>query len=116
MKNLFYIAFFVFFISCTASRSNKVNNKKPVLIKIETDSGTMVAKLYNQTPLHRDNFIKLVKEHFYEGLLFHRVIKDFMILKHIYFIIIIIKNVIIIYIYDFSCLIILEYKKSQLNK
>ena len=39
----------------------------------------MVAKLYNQTPLHRDNFIKLTKEHFYDGLLFHRVIKNFMI-------------------------------------
>ena len=50
-----------------------------VFIKIETDSGTMVAKLYNKTPLHRDNFIKLVKEHFYDDLLFHRVIKNFMI-------------------------------------
>jgi peptidyl-prolyl cis-trans isomerase B (cyclophilin B) len=48
-------------------------------VKIETDSGTIVVKLYNETPLHRDNFIKLVKEHFYDGLLFHRVIKNFMI-------------------------------------
>ena len=35
--------------------------------------------LYNKTPLHRDNFVKLVKQHFYDSLLFHRVIKDFMI-------------------------------------
>ena len=51
----------------------------PLRLKIETDSGTMVARLYNQTPLHRDNFVKLVKEHFYDGLLFHRVVPDFMI-------------------------------------
>ena len=37
----------------------------------------MVAKLYNQTPLHRDNFIRLVKQEFYDSLLFHRVIKKF---------------------------------------
>jgi peptidyl-prolyl cis-trans isomerase B (cyclophilin B) len=39
----------------------------------------MKIKLYNETPLHRDNFIKLVNEKYYDGLLFHRVIKDFMI-------------------------------------
>lgn len=49
------------------------------MVKIETDSGTMVARLYNQTPLHRDNFVKLVKDGFYNGLLFHRVIPKFMI-------------------------------------
>ena len=52
---------------------------EPFRVKIETDSGTMIAKLYNETPLHSDNFVKLVKEHFYDGLLFHRVIKNFMI-------------------------------------
>jgi len=46
---------------------------------IATDYGTMVLKLYNKTPLHRDNFIKLVKQHFFDSLLFHRVIKGFMI-------------------------------------
>ncbi len=66
-------------ISCSALKSNKAHAPKTVFVKIETDSGSMIAKLYNQTPLHRDNFIKLVKEHFYDGLLFHRVIKDFMI-------------------------------------
>ena len=49
------------------------------LVKIETSAGDIKVKLYNETPKHRDNFIKLVKEGTYEGTLFHRVIKDFMI-------------------------------------
>src|SRR6478735_4265532 len=49
------------------------------LVEIKTDYGTMVVKLYDSTPLHRDNFIKLVKEGFYDSLLFHRVIDGFMI-------------------------------------
>ena len=44
---------------------------------IETDMGNMKVKLYNTTPIHRDNFIKLVKEGFYDDLLFHRNIKGF---------------------------------------
>ena len=47
--------------------------------EIETDFGTMKVKLYNTTPQHRDNFIKLANEGFYDDLLFHRVIKGFMI-------------------------------------
>ena len=47
-------------------------------VEIETDFGTMKVMLYNTTPKHRDNFIKLAKEGFYDGLLFHRVIKGFM--------------------------------------
>jgi peptidyl-prolyl cis-trans isomerase B (cyclophilin B) len=58
--------------------------KKPVFapeqkVEITTNFGVIVVKLYNETPLHRDNFIKLVKEGFYDSLLFHRVIKSFMI-------------------------------------
>jgi cyclophilin family peptidyl-prolyl cis-trans isomerase len=49
------------------------------LVEISTDYGVMVAKLYNETPLHRDNFVKLVKQGFYDSLLFHRIIKSFMI-------------------------------------
>ena len=48
-------------------------------IRITTDSGIIVIRLYDSTPLHRDNFIRLVRQHFYDSLLFHRVIKDFMI-------------------------------------
>ncbi len=49
------------------------------LIKIETSVGDMVIRLYDATPAHRDNMIKLIKEGFYKDQLFHRVIKDFMI-------------------------------------
>lgn len=48
-------------------------------VKIETEYGDIVVKLYNETPQHRDNFVKLVKEGFYDDLLFHRIIKNFMI-------------------------------------
>lgn len=49
------------------------------LVEITTDYGTMIAKLYDSTPLHRDNFVKLVEQKFYDSLLFHRVIDQFMI-------------------------------------
>lgn len=49
------------------------------LVEIETPFGVMVAKLYDETPLHRDNFIKLASEGFYNELLFHRVISGFMV-------------------------------------
>lgn len=52
---------------------------KETLVKIETTAGDIKVKLYNETPKHRDNFIKLVGDGAYEGTLFHRVIKDFMI-------------------------------------
>ena len=48
-------------------------------IKISTSLGDITVRLYDETPLHRDNFIKLAKEGYYDGTLFHRVIKDFMI-------------------------------------
>lgn len=50
-----------------------------VWIQVETPLGTMKGFLYNQTPLHRDNFVKLVGQQFYDNLLFHRVIPGFMI-------------------------------------
>ena len=48
-------------------------------VKIQTTLGDIVVRLYDETPLHRDNFAKLAKEGYYDGTLFHRVIKDFMI-------------------------------------
>jgi len=53
--------------------------QKERLVLITTDYGTMTVKLYDSTPLHRDNFIKLVKQGFYDSLLFHRIIQGFMI-------------------------------------
>lgn len=55
------------------------NTPEERLIKIETSMGNMVVRLYNETPLHRDNMIKLVQDGFFNKQLFHRVIKDFMI-------------------------------------
>lgn len=48
-------------------------------IKIETPKGDIIVRLYDDTPKHRDNMLKLVEEGFYNGTLFHRVIKDFMV-------------------------------------
>lgn len=55
-----------------------VLSEEPVL-DIKTDLGTIKVKLYKETPLHRDNFVKLASEGYYDGLLFHRVIDGFMI-------------------------------------
>jgi cyclophilin family peptidyl-prolyl cis-trans isomerase len=63
----------------TKSTAKPVAKPKEQLIEITTNYGTMVAKLYNATPLHRDNFIAKIKAGFYDSLLFHRVIKEFMI-------------------------------------
>jgi len=53
--------------------------EKEKMVSIETSFGTMKVKLFNETPQHRDNFIKLASEGFFDDLLFHRVIKGFMI-------------------------------------
>ena len=52
---------------------------KETLVVMDTTLGKIKFKLYNDTPQHRDNFIKLAKAGQYDGLLFHRVIKDFMV-------------------------------------
>lgn len=69
---LFIILFLI--ISCTAPGGNE---NTTVLIK--TTAGEIRIRLYDGTPIHRDNFVKLVKMGFYEGISFHRVIKNFMI-------------------------------------
>jgi len=55
------------------------NNQKQSKAQIETNYGTIIISLYNETPLHRDNFIQLTNSKFYDSLLFHRVIPNFMI-------------------------------------
>ncbi|NOT35929.1 MAG: peptidylprolyl isomerase [Saprospiraceae bacterium] len=57
----------------------EVKNPDNCLVMLETKFGVMIIKLYDQTPAHRDNFMKLVEEDFYKDLLFHRVINGFMI-------------------------------------
>lgn len=66
-------------IACKTGTKKGEDMDKETLVKIETTTGDIKVKLYNETPKHRDNFIKLVKDGMYEGTLFHRVIKDFMI-------------------------------------
>ena len=59
--------------------AEKESSKKGTMIELKTEFGTMKILLYDETPQHRDNFLKLIKNGFYEDLLFHRVIRDFMI-------------------------------------
>ena len=76
---LFFFLFISLFTFAQGVEKQKKGSDKVYYVKIETSYGDMVVKLYNETPLHRDNFIKLVKEGTYDGLLFHRVINQFMI-------------------------------------
>ncbi|MBD0353093.1 MAG: peptidylprolyl isomerase, partial [Flavisolibacter sp.] len=48
-------------------------------VELVTTEGSIVLRLYDSTPLHRDNFLRLVKSHYYDSVLFHRIIKNFMI-------------------------------------
>jgi len=63
----------------TVSEAMPVKATEDIRVKIITPYGDMVAELYDETPLHRDNFMKLVDSTYYDSLLFHRVISQFMI-------------------------------------
>ncbi len=80
MKKIF-LAFLTLAISLAAfsqdSTVRKKDRKRDVLLV--TSLGDIVIHLSDSTPLHRDNFIKLVKLHYFDGILFHRVIQNFMI-------------------------------------
>lgn len=79
MKKIFKGAIILaamFLFSCGNAQDK--NDKRPVVL-IKTQFGDIKVALYNETPKHRDNFLKLAKAGFYDGVLFHRVIKDFMI-------------------------------------
>ncbi len=69
---------FAFLVVGCASLKIKSSQSKEIQVIMNTSKGSLTIKLYNETPLHRDNFIKLVNEKFYDGIAFHRVIKDFM--------------------------------------
>ncbi len=68
-------------LACTDSqqKSKSMNQGNETLVRLETTEGNITVKLYDETPKHRDNFIKLAKEGVYDSTLFHRVIKNFMI-------------------------------------
>ena len=72
---------FMFLIAIMAMTSAKSADSIPAgpVVDIRTSLGDIRVRLYDDTPKHRDNFLKLVREGFYDGVLFHRVIKDFMI-------------------------------------
>ena len=70
------ITFLLSLLLCLTLSAKK---DKQTRVELFTSKGTIVLKLYNETPIHRDNFIKLVKEGYFNDLLFHRVIEDFMI-------------------------------------
>ena len=72
MKKIFLMTLILVGLTCQAQQ-------KETVVIIETNYGTIKAKLYNDTPQHRDNFIKLVNEGWYNGSPFHRVINNFMI-------------------------------------
>ena len=69
----------VMFAACGAGSKKSNDMEKRTQVKIETTMGDIVVELYNETPKHRDNFIKLAKEGMYDSTLFHRVIRQFMI-------------------------------------
>jgi peptidyl-prolyl cis-trans isomerase B (cyclophilin B) len=79
MKKFFYFIVAIVMASCSVSKKAPIVVLKPVQVKLTTDSGTIILMLYDKTPMHRDNFVKLIKEKFYDGLLFHRVVNNFMI-------------------------------------
>ena len=74
MKKLTFLTFILLFFF-----TMELDAQKQTKVLIHTDMGDITVALYNDTPKHRDNFVKLAKEGFYNGSIFHRVIKGFMI-------------------------------------
>ncbi len=79
MKQIISVLLFVVCNLSVASLSAQEDDRTETLVLMETSMGKIKIKLFNDTPLHRDNFIKNVEAQTYNGTLFHRVIKQFMI-------------------------------------
>jgi len=81
MRNYVLLLFAAFITVSLCAQQNVKLKKKDRKRDVEfiTTEGTIVVRLYDSTPLHRDNFLRLVKSHYYDSILFHRVIKNFMI-------------------------------------
>lgn len=75
---LFFVVLLLFY-SCGSSTTDASNNSTRPKVSIKTSYGEMIIELFNETPLHRDNFLKLAKAGFYDSLMFHRVQPFFMI-------------------------------------
>jgi len=80
-KNLFssFSLFVVLIVAFSSFNRLKAQNSNSTKVLIETNQGNVKVLLYNETPLHRDNFLKLIQQHYYDSLLFHRCIQNFMI-------------------------------------
>lgn len=83
-KSTLFLALFLLLVKSNFAQQDSVITQKDTttidrIVQITTDFGVMKVKLYNATPQHRDNFIKIVQAGFYDSLLFHRVIQGFMI-------------------------------------
>ena len=76
---LILAALIMVFTACGAGSKKSTDMEKRTQVKIETTMGEIIVELYNETPKHRDNFIKLAKEGVYDSTLFHRIIRQFMI-------------------------------------
>lgn len=82
MKKISFLSFFLFAALSVGSQNidlQKENSNMSTFVELQTSYGKIVLLLYDDTPLHHDNFIKLVNDKVYDGLLFHRVIEGFMI-------------------------------------
>ena len=75
LLTLFFISLLTLNVGAQTLTTDSIEHE----VLLETSKGNIRVKLYNDTPIHRDNFLKLVRQGFYDGLLFHRVIPDFMI-------------------------------------
>lgn len=79
MKNLLILLLLITFISCSKNEEIATEPNTDEIAIIDTDFGEMYVVLYDETPLHKENFLKLAKEGFYDSTTFHRVMNEFMI-------------------------------------
>lgn len=82
MKKFLLLVSFLFVLATFLQAQSNIKLKRKDRkrdVELTTTEGTIILRLYDSTPLHRDNFLRLVKSHFYDSILFHRVIKSFMI-------------------------------------
>lgn len=80
LKTISFLLLLVLSVSCnTKNNKPEATDESCTTVEMVTDMGTMVIELYNETPKHRDNFIKLTKEGAFDSLMFHRVINQFMV-------------------------------------
>jgi len=77
MKKYLFTLFLL--LVCGICTAKEPNPNKPVFVEINTTMGKVTVKLYDDTPLHRDNFVKLCQSGEYKGMIFHRIIKDFVV-------------------------------------